>query len=106
MTNPGCHSFCLFLIFYNIHTFIQSHLYITFSVAIRRGHSSSLHRLYARWEKPPCCVEPRIELWPAFQQADVLPTEPRRTKPKLEPQQIIQVQAFHIAFKYEDVSFH
>jgi hypothetical protein len=26
----GCHSFCLFFIFYNIHTFIQSHSYNTF----------------------------------------------------------------------------
>ncbi len=30
-------------------------------------------------EKPPCGAEPRIELGPALQQADVLPTEPRRT---------------------------
>ncbi len=26
----GCHSFCLFFIFYNIHTIIQSHSYKTF----------------------------------------------------------------------------
>jgi hypothetical protein len=29
--------------------------------------------------KPPCGAEPRIELGPALQQADVLPTEQRRT---------------------------
>jgi hypothetical protein len=35
-----CHSFCLFLIFYNIHTIIQSHLYNTFT-------KSSLHLIIA-----------------------------------------------------------
>ncbi len=30
-------------------------------------------------ETPPCGAEPRIELGPALQQADALPTEPRRT---------------------------
>ncbi len=43
---------------------------------------ASLHFLIAlvlSREKPPCGAEPRIELGPAFQQADVLPTEPRRT---------------------------
>jgi hypothetical protein len=29
--------------------------------------------------EPPCGAEPRIELGPALQQADALPTEPRRT---------------------------
>jgi hypothetical protein len=29
--------------------------------------------------EPPCGAEPRIELGPAFQQADALPTVPRRT---------------------------
>jgi hypothetical protein len=29
--------------------------------------------------KPPCGAEPRIELGPALQQADALPTEQRRT---------------------------
>jgi hypothetical protein len=37
------------------------------------------HSLKAQWEKPPCGAEPRIKLGPAVQQADVLPTEPRRT---------------------------
>ncbi len=70
----GCHSFCLFLIFYNIHTIIQSHSYNTFAEA-----SPSPHRLWLSGEKPPCGAEPRIELGPAFQQADALPTEPRTT---------------------------
>ncbi len=65
----------IFHIFYNIHTFIQSHL----SVAIRRGLSPSPHRFSALWGKPPCGAGPRIELGPALQQADALPTEPRRT---------------------------
>ncbi len=47
---------------------------------IRRGLSPSPHRLKAQWEKTPCGAEPRIELRPAVQQADVLPTEPRRTE--------------------------
>ncbi len=36
----GCHSFCLFFIFYSIYTFIQSHSYNTFAEA-------SLHFLIA-----------------------------------------------------------
>jgi hypothetical protein len=36
--------------------------------------------LCAQWGKLPCGAEPRIELGPALQQADGLPTEPRRTK--------------------------
>jgi hypothetical protein len=43
---------------------------------------ASLHFLIAlvlSGEKPPCGAEPRIELGPALQQADALPTEPRRT---------------------------
>ncbi len=73
----GCHSFCLFFhIFITyIHTFIQSHL----SIIIRRGFPPSPHRLSAQWENPPCGAEPRIELGPALQQADALPTEPRHT---------------------------
>jgi hypothetical protein len=35
--------------------------------------------LIAQWEKLPCGAEPRIELGPALQQANALPTEPRRT---------------------------
>ncbi len=52
---------------------------ITFIQYIRRGLSPSPHRLTAQWDRPPCGAEPRIELGPAFQQADALPTEPRRT---------------------------
>jgi hypothetical protein len=70
--------FIFHFFFYNIHTFI-SHSYNTFIVAIRWGLSPSLHRLKAQWEDPPCGAEPRIELGPALQQADALPTEPRRT---------------------------
>ena len=53
---------------------IQSHSYNTFAEA-------SLHLLIAckLIGKDPCGAEPRIELGPAFQQADALPTEPRRT---------------------------
>ncbi len=71
-----CHSFCLFLIFYYIHTSIQSHSYNTF---IRRPSLRSLSissSLIISVGKPPCCAEPRIELWPELQQADALPTEP------------------------------
>ncbi len=76
----GCHSFCLFFIYYNIHTFIQSHSYNTF--IHRHSLRSSLHFLIAclfSGEAPPCGAEPRIELEPALQQVDALPTEPRRT---------------------------
>ncbi len=62
-----------------IHTFIQSHSYNTF---IRR-HSlrplSISSSLVSSVGEPPCGAKPRIELGPAFQQADSLPTEPRRT---------------------------
>jgi hypothetical protein len=67
--------FCLFFIFL-YHTYIHT---IHLSVAIRWGLSPSPHRLKAQWEDPPCGAEPRIELGPALQQADALPTEPRRT---------------------------
>ncbi len=33
----------------------------------------------AQWEKPPWDAEPRIELGPALQQADALPSELSRT---------------------------
>ncbi len=62
-----------------IHTFIQSHSYNTF---IRR-HSlrplSISSSLVCSVGEPPCGAEPRIELGPALQQADALPTELRRT---------------------------
>jgi hypothetical protein len=76
----GCHSFWfIFHIFFitYIHSFNHIHT-IYISVAIRWGLSPSPHRLKAQWEDPPCGAKPRIELGPALQQADALPTEPRR----------------------------
>jgi hypothetical protein len=64
-----------------IHSFNYSYIHtIHLSIAIRQGLSPFPHRLYAQWERPPCGAEPRIELGSALQQADVLPTEPRRNK--------------------------
>jgi hypothetical protein len=57
---------------FHIHT-------IHLSIAIRWGLSPSPHCLKAQWEDPRCGAEPRIELGPALQQADALPTGPRRT---------------------------
>jgi hypothetical protein len=68
----------IFHILHNIHSFNHIHT-IHLSVTILRGLSPSPHHLKAQWEKPPCGAELRIELGPALQQADVLPTEPRRT---------------------------
>ncbi len=71
--------------------FVYFHIFITYihsfnhihpwhlSIYIRWGLSPFLHRLSAQWGKPPCGAEPWIELGPALQQADALPTEPRRT---------------------------
>ncbi len=70
-----CHSFCLFL-YFNIHT-VQSSNHIHTIHSPRPFSISS--SLVAQWERPPCGAEPGIELGPAFQQADALPTEPRRT---------------------------
>jgi hypothetical protein len=61
-----------------MHSFNHIHT-IHLSIAIRWDLSPSPHRLKAQWEDPPCDAEPRIELGPALQQADALPTEPRRT---------------------------
>jgi hypothetical protein len=69
--------FLFIFIFYHIHTFIQSQYIHPSPFA-----EASLHffiALSAQWGKPPCGAEPRIELGPALQQADALPTEPRRT---------------------------
>ncbi len=71
--------FRLFLIFYDIHTSIQSHSNNTF---IRHHSSRSLSISSSPLSsagKPPCGAEPRIELGHALQQADALPTEPRCT---------------------------
>jgi hypothetical protein len=66
--------FCIFC-YYILHTFIPSHS----SIVIRRGFPLSPHCRSAQWEKPHWRAEPRIELGPALQQADALPTELRRT---------------------------
>jgi hypothetical protein len=75
----GCHSFCLFFIFYNIHTFIQSHSYTTFirrhspgPLSIPPSHLSSVGKtsLWCRDENQTRAAEnrtrvkPRIELGP------------------------------------------
>ncbi len=65
--------FVYFSYFYNIHSYNHIHT-IHLSVAIRRGLSPFLHRFYAQWKTPPCGAEPRIELGPALQQADALPS--------------------------------
>ncbi len=49
------------------------------SVAIRRDSFPSPHRWSTQWKKPLWGAEPRIEVGPALQQADALPTELRRT---------------------------
>ncbi len=80
----GCHSFCLIFIFffYNIHSFIHS---ITFIQYIYHLHSlgplfiSSSLESSVEENGAESGAEPRIELGPALQQADALPTEPRRT---------------------------
>ncbi len=84
--------FCLFLYFI---TFIQFNHPITFIQYIRRGLTPSPHRLWLSGkERPPCGAEPGIELGTcAFQQADALPTEPRRTIPT-EPRRTVKVNFF------------
>jgi hypothetical protein len=69
--------FFYFLLHTYIHSFNHIHT-IHLSIAIRGGLSPSPHCLKAQWEDPPCGAEPGIELGPALQQADALPTEPRR----------------------------
>jgi hypothetical protein len=67
----GCHSFCLFFIFYNIHTFIHSITYIQY-IYPSPFAEASLHFLIAcllSGETPHCGAEPGIELGPALQQA-------------------------------------
>jgi hypothetical protein len=68
--------FFIFHILYNIHSFISHSFHL--SIAIRWGLSPYPHCLKAQWEDPPCGAEPRIELGPALQQADALPTASRR----------------------------
>ncbi len=69
----GCHNFCLFFIFYNVHSFNQIHSIHLF-VAIRPRSLSISSSLVSLVGKPPCGAEPRIELGPALQQADALYT--------------------------------
>jgi hypothetical protein len=54
----------LFILIFTMHS----------SVATRRVSSPSPHHWSAQWEKPPRCAEPGIELGPALQQADSLPS--------------------------------
>ncbi len=75
----------LFIYFVFFNTYIPNHIHTM--ILIPYFHPSpfaeaSLHFLIAlvlSGEKPPCGAKPRIELGPALQQADALPTEPRRT---------------------------
>jgi hypothetical protein len=68
--------FLFIFIFNNIHTVQSSNPIHTIHSPRPLSISSSLA---AQWERPPCGAEPGIELGPAFQQADALPSEPRRT---------------------------
>ncbi len=63
---------------------------------MRQGISPSPHRLKAQWEKPPCGAEPRIELGPAVQQADALPTEPRRSNSNYDSKMLDFVLLFFL----------
>ncbi len=71
--------FCFHNIQYR-HSFNHIHT-IHLSVAIRRGLSPSPHRFVSSVGK----TEPRIELGPALQQADALPTAPRTEPHHTEP---------------------
>ncbi len=63
-----------FDIIYCIHSFHHIHTVLS-SVVFRRGFSPSPNLWSVYWEEPPWGAEPRIELGPALQQADALPTE-------------------------------
>ncbi len=63
---------------------------------------ASLHFLIAcllSGETPPCGGKPRIELGPALQQADALPTEPRRTMNWATPHHELSHAAPHELYK-------
>jgi hypothetical protein len=78
--------FIFHIFFYNIHTYIHTITFIQYIYPSPFAEASLhpfLHRLLAQWGEPPCGAEPRIELGPALQQADALPTEPRRTIKRL-----------------------
>jgi hypothetical protein len=73
--------FLFIFIFYNIHTYIHTITFIQY-IYPSPFAEASLHffiACVAQWGEPPCGAEPRIELGPALQQADALPTEPRHT---------------------------
>jgi hypothetical protein len=70
----------IFHIFYGMHTFIHSITFIQY-IYPSPFAEASLHFFIAcllSGEKPPCGAEPRIELGPALQQADALPTEQKK----------------------------
>jgi hypothetical protein len=77
------------IFFYNIHT-VQSSNHIHTIHSPRPFSISS--SLVAQWERPPCGAELGIELGPAFQQADALPTDPRRT---INPRRTIRSTPHH-----------
>jgi hypothetical protein len=62
------------ILYFTVHSFHHIHT-IHSPIAIRRGSSPSPHRWSAQREKPSLGAEPRIELAPALQQIDALPTE-------------------------------
>ncbi len=64
-----------------MHTFVHSITFIQYNYPSPFAEAY-LHFLIAcllSGETPLCGTEPRIELRPALEQANVLPTEPRRT---------------------------
>jgi hypothetical protein len=64
--------FLTIIIFTFIHT-IQSYIFSSFIIC--RGPSSCIFIAAPAGEEPPWGPEPRIELGPAWQQADELPTK-------------------------------
>ncbi len=72
----------LFLFFVNFNNHSHSAIIHPSPFAVARLLVSSSLLRSAR-EKPPWGAEPRIELGPALQQADALPTELRRTLTEL-----------------------
>jgi hypothetical protein len=76
----GCHSFLLFFIFYNIHTFIQSHSYNTFihRHSLRPLSISSLLVCSVEYTSLWCRAEVRTRACLTASRR-AIPTEPRRT---------------------------
>ncbi len=77
---PGYHSFCLFFIFYNIHTFIQSHSHNTFIRRHSPGSVSISSSLEAQWEKPPCGAELRIVVCACWAYAEMILSHTEHTR--------------------------